>query len=179
MSPVPSHVRAAPGRKSPPRLKLNGDPSEDQFQESVANLLDAILPADQVVWTHIAHGGYELSGAARGRLMRLGLKRGFPDIVICYKPGRTLWLECKTRTGRVSIDQKQKHALLWVMGHNVVVVRRIEDVISALELHGVPFRKARLDRSYHGANQGDQGTAPGSAEESTQGAVQPTEAINA
>lgn len=139
------------GKDKPPRLQLTGDPNEDQFQASVANLLDAILPDTQVAWTHIAHGGYELSGAARGRLYRLGLKRGFPDLCLCYAPGRTLWIECKTITGRLSIDQKQKHEVLRKAGHNVVVVRRIEEVIAALQLYGVPFRRARLAEGYLGA----------------------------
>lgn len=157
-------------RNKPPRLQLNGDPSEDQFQASVANLLDAILPQGQVAWTHIAHGGYELSGAARGRLYRLGLKRGFPDMVLCYEPGRTLWIECKTVTGRLSIDQKQKHDVLRKAGHNVVVVRRIEEVIAALQLYGVPFRRARLAEVYLGTEV-HQGDAKIGAQEPAQGAL--------
>ena len=44
------------------------DPTEDQFQQSVANLLDAILDPQDAAYTHIPVGGYELSPAARARL---------------------------------------------------------------------------------------------------------------
>lgn len=130
------------------------DPNEDRFGEAVANLLDAILRPEEAIYTHIGHGGYHLSPAARGRLQRLGLKPGVPDIVIAYKPGRTLWLELKTATGKLSLHQQQKHAQLFVLCHNVVTLKWsqhwAEDLISVLQLHGVPFRKSSLDRSYRG-----------------------------
>lgn len=154
------------------------DPSEDQFQESIANLLDAILPGDQVAWSHFPAGGYFLSPAARARLYRLGLKRGFPDIIICYSQGRVLWLEVKTPTGVISPAQRSMHLLLRQLGHTVVVVRRIEHVIAALMEYHVPFRKARLVESYY-AKAIDTGAAQGGAAESPQGTDGTTEAVNA
>lgn len=156
---------------NPPRLKLTyPDPSEDQLQESIANFLDAVLRPEEAVYTHIPVGGYILSPRARGRLYRIGVKKGFPDICIAYKPGRMLWLELKTPTGRLTLDQEQRHAQLFVLGHKVVTCRSVEDVISAMELHGVPFRKAQLSGSYHGTaiNQGD---AASGAAEPAQGAA--------
>lgn len=155
-----------------PKLKLTPpDPDEDQLQTSIVNLLDAILIGDDVAYTHIAHGGYELSKAARGRLFRLGLHRGFPDLIICYAPGRILWLEVKTHTGHLSPVQRAVHLHLQAMGHAVVVVRRIEDVVKALMEYDVPFRRVRLAEAYGGqtVNTGD---APVSAQEPAQGTVQ-------
>lgn len=153
---------------NPPRLKLTyPDPSEDQLQESIANFLDAVLRPEEAVYTHIPVGGYILSPRARGRLYRIGVKKGFPDICIAYKPGRILWLELKTATGRLTLDQEQRHAQLFVLGHNVVTCRRIEDVISAMELHRVPFRKAQIGGSYYGTNVASE--APSAAAQSTQG----------
>lgn len=149
------------------------DPDEDRFQESVANLLDAILRPEEAVFTHIGHGGYHLTPAARGRLMRLGLKKGWPDLQIAYKPGRMLFLELKTATGRLQLDQRQLHAQLFVLCHNVVTLHWsqhwAEDLIQVLQLHGVPYRQSSLDRSYHGAEQSDESTAPRSSTEPTQG----------
>lgn len=161
-----------------PAFKLTPpDPNEDQLQESIINLLEAILRPGEALVTHFPAGGYHLSPAARARLYRLGLRRGWPDVVICYGQGRILWLEIKTVTGKLSIDQRQKHLQLEQLGHHVVVCRRIEDVLIALALHGVPFRKAQIDRSYHGTiNQGD---AQSSTTESTQSTRASTEAINA
>ena len=142
------------GRPKPKPLKLTyPDPSEDQLQASIVNLLHAILIPDMVRWTHIAHGGYELTKPARGRLTRLGLQRGFPDLVLCYSPGRTLWMEVKTPTGHLSPAQRMNHIALRMLGHQVVIVRRIEDVVSALMECDVPFRQARLAESYHGTAQ--------------------------
>lgn len=137
------------GKRKPFKL-TPPDPTEDQFQASIANLLDAILDEERVVWTHVPAGGYLLTPAARARLYRLGLKRGFSDIVICYSLGRTLWMEVKTPTGTLSPAQRLNHLRLGVLGHNVAVVRRIEEVIAALIEYNVPFRKARLAEGYHG-----------------------------
>lgn len=151
-----------------PKLKLTPpDPDEDQLQASIVSLLHAILIAEKVKWTHIAHGGYELSKAARGRLFRLGLQRGFPDLVFCYAPGQTLWMEVKTATGHTSPAQKVMHLSLRAMGHNVVVVRRIEDVIKALIEYRVPFRQARIDGDWYGTI--DKGNASVSTQEHPQG----------
>lgn len=143
------------------------DPSEDQFQHSIADLLDRILPEEQVAWTHFPAGGYELSPAARARLYRLGLKRGWPDILICYEPCRSLWLEVKTATGHLSPAQRSMHLRLQAMGHPVVVVRRVEDVIKALMEYSVPFRRVRLAEAYGGQTVTTE--APGAAAEYAQG----------
>lgn len=142
------------------------DPSEDQFQHSIANLLDAILLADQVAWSHFPAGGYFLTPAARARLYRLGLKQGFPDLVICYSVGRVLWLEVKTATGVVSPAQRAMHLLLRRLGHHVVVVRKIEHVIAALLEYGVPFRCNSIAEGYIGTSISSD--ASGAAAERTQ-----------
>lgn len=143
------------------------DPSEDQFQHSIVNLLDAILLADQVAWSHFPAGGYFLTPAARGRLYRLGLKQGFPDLVICYSMGRVLWLEVKTATGNVSPAQRAMHLLLRRLGHHVVVVRKIEHVIAALLEYGVPFRRNSIAEGYLGTHVASE--TQGAEESSAQG----------
>lgn len=42
---------------------------------------------------------------------------GFPDLVIAMPEGRTLWLECKSKTGRMSDDQKRWRLMLLYMKH--------------------------------------------------------------
>lgn len=166
-------VRAAPSRRKPFKLAYP-DPTEDQYQESVANLLDAILKPEEAIYTHVPAGGYELGGSARGRLMRLGLHRGWPDICIAYSPGRMLWLEFKTALGRLSLDQRQRHAQLEALGHVVVVCRWraqwAEDIIAILERHGVPYRQSSLDRSYRAPIYQDESvTTSGAAAEHAEG----------
>lgn len=128
-----------------PRFKLTPpEPNEDQLQKSVADLLDWLLPEEKAIYSHFPAGGYFLSPAARARLFRLGLKPGFPDIIICYGIGRVLWIEMKTSKGVLSLVQRKKRAQLGVLGFSVVTCRRVEDVVQALIEHDVPFHKARL-----------------------------------
>lgn len=143
------------------------DPGEDDLQASIVHMFEAILPKDQVLWTHIAHGGYELTPKARGRLMRLGLKRGFPDLLLAYDQARILWLEIKTHSGILSPDQRLNHALLKMFGHAVEVCRSLDDAIMALIRHGVPHRRNSLSEEYYAKIQSR--AAPGDATQSAQG----------
>src|SRR4051794_21166197 len=83
-----------PFRLTPPQA------SEDELHASVATALSVLLqPPAQ--WTHFPAGGYGLSPQASARLSRLGLKPGWPDLLVCHD-GRLYGLELKTRTGRLS-----------------------------------------------------------------------------
>jgi hypothetical protein len=62
---------------------------------------------------------------------------GMPDWLIAHG-GKTLWLELKTSTGRLSLEQKACHERLRQAGHSVEVCRTIDDVVAALDKHGVP-----------------------------------------
>lgn len=133
----------------PKRFTLNGDPDEDAIQQSIAELLEWVLPPE-VAWSHFPAGGYALSRAAQARLYRLGLKRGYPDLMICYPIRKTLWLEVKTPRGVLTRQQKDRHAQLQALGHTVVVVRKLDDALQALWTYGVPIRRARLAEGFVG-----------------------------
>lgn len=126
------------------------EPKEDDLQASIADLLNAILPENHATWSHFPSGGYFLTPAARARLFRLGLRAGWPDVIICYGQGRVLWLEIKTTHGVLSIDQKRKHRQLWLIGHPVIVCRSVEDVLQALLDYSVPFHKTRVAGAIYG-----------------------------
>lgn len=152
------------------KLKLTPpDPTEDQLQTSIASLLERILRPEEALATHFPAGGYHLTPAARARLYRLGLRQGWPDLIICYSPGRVLWLEVKTPTGAITPAQRVMHMRLRALRQPVVVVRRIEDVIAALIEHEVPFSKVRLDGDWY-AKSINQGAATSGTAESAQGA---------
>lgn len=154
----------------PRRFKLTApDPSEDEFQKSVADLFHAILPPDKVAFSHFPSGGYQLTPAAKARLYRIGLTKGWPDLIVCYGGGKCLWLELKTRRGVVSSEQKQRHHQLRLLGHPVVLCRCIEDVIAALDEWRVPYRRMRLAGVYHGPS--FKGTTPSGPTQSKAGAV--------
>ena len=54
---------------------------------------------------------------------------GVPDL-ICIKDGKTLFLEVKTPTGRLSKLQAHTHSLMRDHGANVYVVKTVEDAVN-------------------------------------------------
>lgn len=73
--------------------------------------------------------------------MRLGLQPGFPDLLIQWPPGRSLWIEMKTRGGILSDVQKAMHARLHEIGIPVHTARSVDDVIELLQLYEVPMKQ--------------------------------------
>lgn len=67
----------------------------------------------------------------RRRAIR-GVEAGTPDILVMVQGGGVVWLEAKTRTGRLSKPQKAWHARAASMGHTVHVVRSVDDALDAL-----------------------------------------------
>ncbi len=121
---------------------------EQALQRSVAQLLDMILAAP-TEWTAIGHGG---GGATRGGILKsMGLKPGWPDIIISspieHSRGRSslmVGLELKSKDGTVSHHQKVVHAALEKSGWQIFVCRSPEEVISALRVAGIPSRPVNV-----------------------------------
>lgn len=155
----------------PKRFTLNGDPDEDQIQQSIVDLLKWVLP-DEVAWTHVAHGGYQLTKAASARLYRLGLTKGWPDILLCYGGRKMLWMEVKAPRGALSRAQKDRHAQLQALGHVVVVVRSADDALHAMWNYQVPFKRARLAEGFLGKTQAVAGGKEAAAQGTTEGQAQ-------
>ena len=82
-------------------------------------------------------------GKGRPYWMQLAIK-GTPDRVVLSPNGLTTWLEVKTKTGRLSPDQKRWHERANKGGHRVVVVRSVADALAAV--NDSPVRNLSLDR---------------------------------
>jgi hypothetical protein len=70
-------------------------------------------------------------GAMRAR--KEGLSKGAPDLVVAYVQDgepRTLWIECKSRTGRLSEDQLRWRDDLQALGHDWLLARSLDDVVN-------------------------------------------------
>jgi hypothetical protein len=147
---------AAPVAKRPPFKLTYPDPAEDRVHEAVAIALDTLL-LPPAIWTTFPAGHGLLSAQAAARLHRLGMKRGWPDIIVIHN-GRLHGLELKTRTGRLSktrevrtrwggtrtvIGQVEMHELLLRAGALVAVARSVDEVLEQLAAWGVPTRQAR------------------------------------
>lgn len=127
--------------------------SEVDIHTGVAALLDHVLlpPAE---WTTFPAGGYGLTPQASSRLMRMGLKPAWPDILIVHDR-RCYGIELKTEVGRLSITrtvrnrrggprtivgQREMHPRLNAAGMEIAVCRSIDDVMGWMILWGMPTR---------------------------------------
>lgn len=84
---------------------------------------------------HVPNEG-KRSGIGGQILKAIGLRPGFPDLVILL-PGRAVLIEMKTSTGVVRTSQKRVHAALLRVGYPVHVARSLEEFqgVVAQELH--------------------------------------------
>ena len=110
---------------------------EDDLQMAVVGFLRWSLP-DDATFTHIPLGGQRHKRAAQ-RLVGLGTKAGWPDLLIVHQ-GRALFIELKAPGGALSAVQKQAIAKLIYCGAEVLVCRSVPEVEAALREAGVPLR---------------------------------------
>ena len=69
---------------------------------------------------------------AAGSRVRTGLI-GIPDLVLIQPGGGIVWLEVKTKRGRLSASQKRMHKKLSDMGHRVHVVRSVDEALEVVK----------------------------------------------
>lgn len=61
--------------------------------------------------------------------------RGWPDLTVIYPSGAVIFIEMKTKTGRLSPDQVRVHALLRKQKGIVYVVRSLQEAENLIEAH--------------------------------------------
>jgi hypothetical protein len=133
------------------------EPLEDDLHASVARALDLLL-LEPAMWTTIPIGHVKLTGAQAAKLARVGVKRGWMDILVLH-PGRPIGLELKrpgsrlsrsrivpTRKGgrRMVEGQTDVFPRLEASGLRIFVCSSVEDVLAALKSEGVPMRPHRV-----------------------------------
>ncbi len=57
---------------------------------------------------------------------------GCPDYICLTTDARTIWLETKTATGKLSDEQIAWHERARAMGHRVVTVRSVAEAVAAV-----------------------------------------------
>lgn len=72
------------------------------------------------------HGWLVFHGAMSKRTHRT---KGEPDFIICADKGRTIYVECKTKTGKLSPDQAAVGFHLESLGHEFHVVRSLSQFL--------------------------------------------------
>ncbi len=125
---------------------------ETELQEAVADALDLLLmrPA---TWCAYPAGHIQLSGQAATKLARMGLKRGWPDVLVLHgvlhgielkRRGGTLsrTRTVRTRRGSLRIVEGQRDVFprLEAAGMRLAVCDSVDAVLGALAAWGVPLR---------------------------------------
>jgi hypothetical protein len=140
---------------TPRRFRLTEDITpETDLHADVADALDKLLkpPAE---WTTFPAGSVPLPPRFAAKLTRIGLKRGWPDILVLHD--RLYGIELKRRGGRLSrtrivrtrrgglrelAGQEDVFPRLEAAGMTIGVCRSVPEVLAVLRSWGVPVRVA-------------------------------------
>ena len=108
---------------------------EQALQTAVAVYL-ALALRPPVIWTAIGHGG---GGKVRGAILKaMGLKPGWPDVLVIAPGPNVVGIELKSAVGRLSPEQKIVAADMALCNAWHVLCRSVEDVEKALRFCKVP-----------------------------------------
>lgn len=125
---------------------------ELELHETLAKVLDVVL-LPPAVWATYPAGATQLSPQQHARYSRVGLKRGWPDIIVIH--GRVFGLELKrygaglsrtrigrTRRGSPRIYEGQADVFrrLEAAGMTIGVARSVDEALALLRGWGVPLR---------------------------------------
>jgi hypothetical protein len=137
------------------RLKLSNEQPEDDLHAAAANSL-AWHAQSPVEWTTFPAGHVPLPPRFAAKLARLGLKRGWPDILLLHD--RQLYgIELKPLGGRLSrtrivrtqrggwrelTGQEDMFPRLEVAGMRIAVCRSVPEMLAVLRAWGVPLRRS-------------------------------------
>ena len=114
---------------------------EADAQRAIVKALRVVLPRGSVVH----HAANEVTSGDRQAKLRqavlvgMGVYPGFADLIV-LSGGRVLFLEVKSRTGRLSPPQVAFRDSVQAQGFAWALVRSVEDALGALADHGFTTR---------------------------------------
>lgn len=123
-------------------MKRRGTPEAD-LQRAVVQALRVALPRTAI----IHHSANEVTepgprGARRQAiLVGMGVHAGFANLMVLCD-GRVLFLELKSRKGKLSPAQEAFRDAVLAQGHGWALVRSLDDALGALADHGLTTRVA-------------------------------------
>ena len=138
----------------PKPLKLTNNQSETDIQASVADALDILL-LPPAFWFAMPLGHANLAPHQRARFVRIGARRGLPDIWAIYD-GKVYGVELKRPGGRLSKTRRvrtRRGTLRTLEGQDVVferlrqsgmtiaVCESVPSVLKQLAEWGIPLRR--------------------------------------
>lgn len=108
---------------------------EDDLQCAIVQHLK-LRGAPSVLWYAVPNGSYKSQRSA-ARFKRQGLVAGIPDLAFVLADGRAAFVELKSRTGRLSPEQKAVLARLDAMQVPYLVSSNLDEVLGTLKMWGV------------------------------------------
>lgn len=124
-------------------MKKRGTPEAD-IQRAIVSLLRAVLPKGSIVHHSANEVGFSGHGARlrQAMLVGMGVHPGFADLVV-LADGRAVFLEVKSKAGRLSPAQKAFRDAVQAQGFGWALVRSTDDALAALATLGVRTRIVR------------------------------------
>lgn len=110
--------------------------TEDRLHQHIWRALQFVLPPGAVAQSFENRGNGQREGARR---KARGCLPGWPDMGIVWDT-RTHYIELKAPKGRLSSEQKEKHAELRAAGAKVGVCRSLDEVVDFLRECDIPVR---------------------------------------
>lgn len=111
---------------------------EQQLQKACVIWLELQRRAGRLTYFHVPNGTYKSKRTA-WIMKEQGLRPGVPDLVICFKGGRTIFVELKAaKGGKVSEAQKMFHEELTLMGFDVHICRSLDELMNAVTERKLP-----------------------------------------
>ncbi len=150
-------MSAAQPRTKLPAFRLRvARTAEDDLHVSVASAMDRLL-LPPAMWTCFPAGNVPLPPQFAAKLARMGLKRGWPDILISYQHVYGIELKgtdgvlsktriARTRNGSLRVLEGQMDVFPRLIAsggiRDIHICRSVDDVLASLRQWGVPTRMA-------------------------------------
>ncbi len=111
---------------------------EESRQACIVEYVRTVAP--QILIWAVPNGGWRSKREA-GRMKWTGTLAGVLDLTLALPDGRCSFWETKTQKGRLSDKQKDICMVLRILGHDVAVVRSVDDARRELKRLNVRTRE--------------------------------------
>lgn len=135
-----------------PRSKKQREPQSHEIPTHIGiyNYLMAVVPPDTAKIWHTPNGVF-CGPKEAAKLLRMGMLPGVADLAILTARatayGRLFFLEVKTKSGKLSKEQKEFRDFCDMACVPYVVVRSIDDARAFLLEHGIQTREVQQNAS--------------------------------
>ena len=100
---------------------------EQALQITCVEWLALLEAQGRLMYAHVPNGGAR-SASEGSRLKKMGVRPGFPDLILIFPGGRSAYVEMKAGTGKLSPDQGHWYDSLVFHGHSYYVCRSLEEM---------------------------------------------------